>query len=570
MDRYKSRSSLWYLGGNLDVDDGNGLDRHFVEAGFNRVFVKFIDINSVLETLSKDLESVEPVADYPTLWEALKRRELNLPASVSDEVLDPEVFEAARREVLQCWKTGNDAKDLQENAEFLGRQPSFPKIQSHVNSGRHPILAQPRSGVPGIQEQIKLFTAFRDVGARVLSYQVDSLTRNNKYVDAEVAIRESHASGRSTLNGFPVINHGVGGLRRIISEVQVPIQTRHSTRDPRLLAEISYAGGVTAFEGGSICYNIPYYKNYPPDQSIAAWQYVDYLTGLYFKRFGIVLDREFFGTLTATLIPPCLAIATGIIEAILAIQQGVKCVSLGYAEQGDRVQDIAGIRVTGEMAEKFIRNLGYKDVQINTVFHQYMAAFPETQKRAEELIYNSAMTAALSRATRVIVKTPVEALRIPTLEDNLLVMSLTLKGVSDAAREPQPIEEARLAEECAIIRREVEAIVDSVIMCGKGSVAAGVVKGVEKGYIDIPFSPSIYNRGEVMTARDTSGSVRFLSTGKLQFDREIRQFHEEKMQTRRRAEGLRSSKGDYLLVEQDVMRIPRGKYDRWPLSESIM
>jgi len=176
-----------------------------------------------------------------------------------------------------------------------------------------------------------------------------------------------------------------------------------------LSAANTYAGGVTAFEGGSICYNIPYYKNYPPDQSIAAWQYVDYLTGLYFKRFGIVLDREFFGTLTATLIPPCLAIATGILEAILAIQQGVKCVSLGYAEQGDRVQDIAGIRVIGEMAKKFIRNLGYKDVQINTVFHQYMAAFPETQKRAEELIYNSAMTAAFSRATRVIVKTPVEA-----------------------------------------------------------------------------------------------------------------------------------------------------------------
>jgi methylaspartate mutase epsilon subunit len=565
MNQYKSRSSLWYLGGNLDVGDANGLDRHFVEAGFNRVFVKFVDINSVLETLSKDLATVEPVADYPTLWEALKRRELNLPASVSDEVLDPEVFEAARREVLQCWKTGNDAKDMEENAEFLGRQPSFPKIQSRVNSGRHPILAQPRSGVPVVQDQIRLFTAFKNVGARVLSYQVDSLTRNNNYVDAEIAIRESYASGRSTLNGFPVINNGVGGLRRIISEVQVPLQTRHSTRDPRLLAEISYAGGVTAFEGGAICYNIPYYKNYPPDQSIAAWQYVDYLTGLYFKRFGIVLDREFFGTLTATLIPPCLAIATGILEAILAIQQGVKCVSLGYAEQGDRVQDIAGIRVTGEMAEKFIRNLGYKDVQINTVFHQYMAAFPETQKRAEELIYNSAMTAAFSRATRVIVKTPVEALRIPTVEDNLLGMSLTLKGVSDAAREPQPVEEARLAEECAMIRREVEAIVESVIMCGKGSVAAGVVKAVEKGYIDIPFSPSIYNRGEVMTARDTWGSVRFLSTGKLQFDKEIRQFHEEKMQTRRRAEGLWSSKGDYLLVEQDVMRIPRGKYDRWPL-----
>ena len=273
-----------------------------------------------------------------------------------------------------------------ENVRVVPMSVMRKKIAAHMVLSLKPFGCLPSTQSDAVQSAGKgrtlslatdagWYWAFKNVGARVLSYQVDSLTRNNNYVDAEIAIRESYASGRSTVNGFPVINHGVGGLRRIISEVQVPLQTRHSTRDPRLLAEISYAGGVTAFEGGSICYTIPYYKNYPPDQSIAAWQYVDYLTGLYFKRFGIVLDREFFGTLTATLIPPCLAIATGIIEAILAIQQGVKCVSLGYAEQGDRVQDIAGIRVIGEMAEKFIRNLGYKDVQINTVFHQYMAAF---------------------------------------------------------------------------------------------------------------------------------------------------------------------------------------------------
>ncbi|HEX7733725.1 MAG TPA: hypothetical protein VF458_02640 [Ktedonobacteraceae bacterium] len=71
------------------------------------------------------------------------------------------------------------------------------------------------------------------------------------------------------------------------------------------------------------------------EESIKTWQYMDRLTGLYYERFGIVLDREFFGVLTGTLIPPCLAIMVNIIEALFAVAQGVKSISLGYAEQGN-------------------------------------------------------------------------------------------------------------------------------------------------------------------------------------------------------------------------------------------
>jgi hypothetical protein len=37
------------------------------------------------------------------------------------------------------------------------------------------------------------------------------------------------------------------------------------------------------------------------------------------------------------------------------------------------------------------------------------------------------------------------------------------------------------------------------------------------------------------------------------------------MSDRRRAEGLLSPQTDYLLVQQDTMRIARSEYDRWPL-----
>ena len=561
--RFKTGGTLWYLGGNLHLGEGRGREKEFIEMGFDRAFVKFVDLATLIDILARDLSRVEAVADCPTLWEQSHAAGRLLPGpAAADAPLDPADFGRDRREVLGHWKTGRGATDLEANATFIAAQPSFAKAQA-AQFGPGGVLVQPRCGVPMVGEQIRLFRAFKAAGARVLSYQVDSLTRNNNYVGAEEAIRESRASGVATINGFPVVNHGVPALRRIIGEVGAPLQTRHSTRDPRLLAEISYAGAVTSFEGGAVCYNIPYYRDYPLDQSVKNWQYVDCLTGLYYKRFGIVLDREFFGTLTATLIPPCLAIVTNIIEAVLAVRQGVRCVSLGYAEQGHRVQDIAAVRTLGRMAGDVLRNMGYKDVQINTVFHQYMAAFPPCARRSAELIYNSAVTAALSGATRVIGKTPVEAIRIPSLEDNVCGIDLIRRGIASAPG--SPVDEARVAEECDLIRREVESIFESVVFCGGGDIARGVVAGFEKGYLDIPFSPSIHNRGEVMTARDVEGAVRLLSPGNLQLPREVREFHEDKAGERRRAEGLGSAKSDYLLVERDVMQVARGQYERWPL-----
>ena len=559
---FKTNGTLWYLGGNLGSNSGS--ERDYLDMGFNRVFLNFIELESVLNMLERDLNGTEAVANYPALWEQSLPATRSLPGTASDELLDNETFESARREVLEQWKTGSGARGLAANAHFLLRQPSFSRIQAQTRMDGGELLVQPRSGVALIGEQIKLFKNFKRAGVKVLSYQVDSLTRNNNYVGAEEAIRESSLSGISTINGFPVVNHGVTGLRRIVQQVRVPLQTRHSTRDPRLLAEISYAGGVTSFEGGAICYNIPYYKDYPLAESIRNWQYVDYLTGLYHKLFGVVLDREFFGTLTATLIPPCIAIVTNILETLLAVRQGVKCVSLGYAEQGHRSQDIAAIRMMGEMTSEILANMGYKDVQLNTVFHQYMAAFPPSQNRADELIRNSAITAARSGATRMIGKTPVEAFRIPTLTDNITGIELIKSGLATAA--DCYVDEKRVAEECALIRREVESIFESIVLCGHGDIAQGVVTGFQKGFIDIPFAPSVHNRGEVMTTRDVEGAVRFLSAGNLQLDRETRQFHDDKVSERRRSEGIHSRLQDPLLVERDVMQVACCRYDHWPLS----
>src|SRR4029078_4089745 len=100
--------------------------------------------------------------------------------------------------------------------------------------------------------------------------------------------------------------------------------------------------------------------------------------------------------------------------------------------------------------------------------------------------------------------------------DNIRGLELINSGLASAA--DCYVDEARVAEECVVIRREIEGIFDSIIMGGHGDVAQGVVTGFQKGFIDIPFSPSVHNRGEVMTTRDVEGAVRCLSGGNTQLD----------------------------------------------------
>ena len=74
--------------------------------------------------------------------------------------------------------------------------------------------------------------------------------------------------------------HAAGLECEVIESVNVPVQIRHGTPDARLLAEITFAGGFTSYEGGGISYNLPYCKNVPMERTITDCQYVDRLTGL--------------------------------------------------------------------------------------------------------------------------------------------------------------------------------------------------------------------------------------------------------------------------------------------------
>ena len=242
---------------------------------------------------------------------------------IQNKRLSDEAFYKQRAEVLGQWHTGKDV-DLEEAVKYHKAMPEqrqfSKKLLDAKREGR--TLIQPRAGVPVIEEHIKLMQYLEKHGeADLLPSTIDSYTRQNRYEEAENGISESIRLGRAMLNGFPAVNHGVKNCRKVIESVNVPMQVRHGTPDARLLTEITLAGGFTSYEGGGISYNLPYCKNIPMERTIRDWQYTDRLVGIY-EEMGVSINREPFGPLTGTLVPPCISHSVAIIEALLAAEQG--------------------------------------------------------------------------------------------------------------------------------------------------------------------------------------------------------------------------------------------------------
>ena len=464
-------------------------------------------------------------------------------------------FSRLRQEVLAQWPTGKDV-DLEEAVAYHKSMPESRNFSKKLLDAKRDkkTLVQPRAGVPVIEEHIKLMQYLEEHGeADLLPSTIDSYTRQNRYEEAENGIAESIRLGRAMLNGFPAVNHGVANCRRVIESVNVPMQVRHGTPDARLLTEITYAGGFTSYEGGGISYNLPYCKNIPMERTIRDWQYVDRLTGLY-EEMGVSINREPYGPLTGTLVPPCISHAAAIIEALLAAEQGVKNITVGYGQCGNLVQDIAAIHTLQELTDEYLAAYGYGDVQVTTVLHQWMGGFPADEAKAFGVISSGSLIAALSKATKVIVKTPHEAVGIPTMEANAQGLRCTKQVVNMLS--DQTYNDVRLEQEKEIIRQETRAIVNKCFELGGGDIAVGVCRGVQAGVLDVPFAPCRANAGLMLPCRDNDGAVRILNTGNLPFDQNLKDFHQAKIEERAVAEKRKAS---FQMVIDDVYAIGKGR-----------
>jgi methylaspartate mutase epsilon subunit len=474
---------------------------------------------------------------------------------LKNEKLSDDYFYSMQKEVQNSWVTGKDL-NFEEAVAYQKSIPTEKRFADKLNRALEAgiTLVQPRAGVALYKEHIELLKYLEEEGeADLLPSTIDSYTRHNRYEEAQTGIDESIRLNRSMLNGFPAVNYGVQICREVTSSVKSPVQVRHGTPDARLLTEISLAGGFTSYEGGGISYNIPYAKEHTLEKTISDWQYCDRVIGLY-EEAGVTINREPYGPLTGTLVPACISNSVAIIESLLAAAQGCKHITVGYGQCGNLVQDIAAMKMLKEQTESYLRKFGFNDVVITTVFHQWMGGFPADESKAFGVISWGAATAALCGATKVIVKSPHEAMGVPTKEANAAGIKAT-KQVVNMLRDQKLVNLREVNSECEIIQKEVECIMEKTIELGNGDVAAGTVRAFEAGVLDVPFSPSRYNMGKALPARDNEGAIRFLDCGNLPFTKDIHDYHQQKLEERGKFENRQVS---FQMVIDDVYSIGKG------------
>lgn len=416
-----------------------------------------------------------------------------------------------RRQVLaHPLARGIEVNDVQS---FLAQLPRrrFPKI-AYGERGRLPYI-QPRGGFPLFQSQLQLTQALDNAGADFIPLTIDSYTRHNQYDTATQLLRRSEEEEKNYLNGYPLVSHGHEVTRELYRDLNKPVSLRHGTPDARLLVEVAIASGIAEIEGGGICYCLPYSEGFPLDRCLLYWQYVDRICALY-STDELPIHRESFGPLSATLVPPAIAVAIQIIEALLAAEQGVTSFAVSFGQTGSFIQDIATARVLQKLTRHYLDEYGFNTTRHYLVYHQWMGQFPMQREQAAALIVGSTVIASIIGADKIVVKTVDEALGVPRSEVNAQAVDTvryTLRTFACA----EPVGSELIDQEAALIEDEVHSIMNAIFSLPGDAFWESVFRAFQLGYLDVPFCPHTDNVNKLLSMRDANNSIRIADPGQV-------------------------------------------------------
>jgi methylaspartate mutase epsilon subunit len=420
-------------------------------------------------------------------------------------------IEGQRRHVLAHPLARGVAHD--EVARHLAAVPlrRFPSVV-YSQRGRAPLI-QPRGGVPLFEAQLSLTRALSAAGADFIPLTIDSYTRQNQYETAAQLLRRSEEEGRSYLNGYPLVCHGHELTRQLYDGLDKPVSLRHGTPDARLLVELALASGIAEIEGGGLCYCVPYSEGFPLDRCLLYWQYVDRLCSEY-STSERPIHRESFGPLSATLVPPAMAVAIEIIEMLLAAEQGVVSFAVSFGQTGSFIQDVATARVLRRLSREIADGFGFERMALRLVYHQWMGQFPMQRERAAALIAGSALTAGLIDVDKIVVKTVDEALGVPRPEANAEAVE-TVRYVLKTFSIAGALDSVGIEAEVRLLESETRSILQAIFALSGDAFWESVYRAFQLGYLDVPFSPHADNANRLLSMRDDNQSIRIVDAGSV-------------------------------------------------------
>ncbi|GGS36091.1 methylaspartate mutase [Actinokineospora fastidiosa] len=365
------------------------------------------------------------------------------------------------------------------------------------------LVVQPRMGFSDPDLMRRGLLAVAQASARaVATITLDSYTRVNDVPAAAVALRDG-----VPLNGYPILNHPPSVTRAMVEPLVaagIPVQVRHGSALPLEIFAALAECGLAATEGGPVSYCLPY-SRVPLPQAVDNWaRACDLLArapGAHLESFG--------GCMLGQLCPPSLLVAISVLEAMFFRQHGLRSVSLSYAQQTDRRQDMEAMDAMHRIAA-----VELSDVDWHIVLYAYMGVFPRTRSGALDLLGDAAELAVHGGADRLIVKTPAEAFRIPTIEENISAMEYAAAVADEVARGDPKTE--RLVD--TGVYAEARTLVDAVLDLSP-DIGRALRLAFARGVLDVPYCLHPDNAGLSRGVLDDSGRLRWSRVGRMPLPR---------------------------------------------------
>ncbi|MFE3515980.1 methylaspartate mutase [Streptomyces sp. NPDC059166] len=359
------------------------------------------------------------------------------------------------------------------------------------------LVVQPRMGFADLPRMREGMHAVKEARARTVgTLTIDSYTR----VGDNESARRALADG-TDLNGYPIVAHGPVVTRELTAPLTgsgFAIQVRHGSANPHRIIEALLDAGLDATEGGPVSYCLPYSRT-PLDDSVNAWARSCELLA---SRPGTHLE-SFGGCMLGQLCPPGLLVALSVLEGVFFRQRGLRSVSLSYAQQTHHAQDVEALLALRTLAGEFLGGIDW-----HVVLYTYMGVFPRTTEGALGLLRESARLAVITGTERMIVKTPAEAHRIPTIGDNVRALE---EAALAAAGCDGPV--AAVDQEFGVLA-EARALVEAVLELhpDTGRALAGAFR---RGLLDVPYCLHADNANRSRSYIDTRGALQWHSTGAM-------------------------------------------------------
>jgi methylaspartate mutase epsilon subunit len=454
---------------------------------------------------------------------------------------EDEFFEM-RKNVLRQWRTGEELEDISEGMEYCKRLLSTKNVYLRLMRAKELGVIQllPQVGHGTLEYTLEHIQFVEPTKPDIWQLYSDAYTRKNKYDQAQIGIERCNEEGFSVLSGYPIVNYGVRGTRRVVESTDAGFFYNASDADARLAVEIALASGITFWCEHAIQEQFQHAKDFPMDKRIQYSQYTSRL-GAYYEEHGVPIIIADPVNLSGW-DHPAFKVTLQILQGLIAIEQGIKHIWLSIGLSMCLIQDVAAIQAGLKLLKEYAGRFGHHEIDIHSRLFPWLGVWPMDPGQAAAMVAWNATIGVMGGFDAMIVKSINEASATPTKEGNLEAMKICRQLINVMGKHRLP-DNAELNLEKEMIEKEARACVDRTIEMGGGDVAVGIIRAIDAGVLDTIYSPWVPVKKNVLVVRDSHDAIRYLKHGNLPLPRDVIEYNREKIAEREKKEGIKADVG---------------------------